>query len=593
MYKDNICKVALLVGAVVCGNATANENFHHGAGTYVPELQLSLSSGSSQSDSAGRFSEEGRFGRMFGLWEKYRGQEPLRPHPSPNYDLRRLGRDNGPMEEKDDVPGDGLAPAGITFLGQFVDHDITLDITSSLDAPAVPEDIRNHRTVSLDLDCVYGLGPEGSPHLYDFPKLVTGDNMGNDRFDLPRFNKRALIGDPRNDENVIVSQIQSAFIAFHNSMVDELHKRLHPEANGNSSEITALTRAEKSELFEKARDHVIHYYHRLIVEDFLPQVIGADRTLDLAHDGRKWYFPTGFYNNDNSSIQHPWMPVEFSVAAYRFGHSQVRSSYHLNRVSQDVPLFSFSEGGESNDMHLMGFSPLNETHLINWRYFFPVSGNEDLMQKARKIDPRLPGHLFTLDKVNVVPAGEPGSLASRNLNRGRVYRLPSGQDIAVAMGVKTPVLADEATVSTLALSETPLWYYILQEASHVHTTWNSSYNMIVEIPPGEDAGAGSETTEGTAAGDGGKGYLAQVTNDDEETIPAPVSEDAGNILGPVGGTIVGEVIYGLIDHYRERTGKGLDYNASIEIGESNTGTYGRRVQMQHMLEFSGQLDFNG
>jgi len=363
-------------------------------------------------------------------------------------------------------------------------------------------------------------------------------------------------------------------------------------------------------LFEDARDHVIHYYHRLLVEDFLPQVIGADRTANLAQQGRKWYFPDGFYDNENSAIQLPWMPIEFSVAAYRFGHSQVRFSYHLNNATQDVPLFSFPTDGSppSPNMHLMGFTPLADSHVINWRYFFPVGGSESLLQHARKIDTKLPSHLFALDRANVIPQGDLGSLAARNLNRGRVYRLPSGQDIATAMGI-APVSADATTINTLAFGQTPLWYYILQEADHVSTTWNTNYNMILEVPAAtsnENAASSSLESIGSTSLEsirGGKGYrpdttiaaLAESTEaaSTESTETASIPLTGGNILGPVGGTIVGEVIYGLIDHYRERTGKGLDYNSSISLEETNTGIYGRRIQMQHVLDFAGQLEFDG
>ena len=54
-------------------------------------------------------------------------------------------------------------PAGFTYLGQFVDHDITLDLTSLADKEKDPLGIENFRTPSLDLDCVYGLGPGRQP----------------------------------------------------------------------------------------------------------------------------------------------------------------------------------------------------------------------------------------------------------------------------------------------------------------------------------------------------------------------------------------------------------------------------------------------
>lgn len=541
--------------ALVIASSALSQPRHHGSSAYTPDFTddqavLSLT------DQSGQI--EGRFGRMFALNSPYNKQgDTLTPHPSPIYDLLRLGEAGGAMEEDDSAVGDGKAPAGVTFFGQFVDHDITLDVTTQLDRPAVPEDIPNQRTINLDLDCVYGAGPEANPYLYALPKLAVGDAIGaTGRYDLPRFNGVALIGDPRNDENVVVSQLQSAFITFHNAMVDELlvDKGLEGEV---------LSPQEQRDIFEEARDHVIHYYHRLLIEDFLPQVIGIQRTVDIAQNGRRFYFPQGFYDNDDQNIQRPFMPIEFSVAAYRFGHSQVRHAYMLNGTRVDVPLF--------DPAGLMGFRAINEQDVIDWHYFFAVDESSVTPQKARRIDTKLPGHLFRLDMVGVVPEGDLGSLAGRNLNRGRIYRLPSGQQLAERMGF-SPVDADQAVSQTLAINQTPLWYYILQEASHVETGWNSKDLFFVEKDEGGKELLMSEIRS------------AYKSNDEKGA-----TSDFGNILGPVGGTIVGEVIAGLIDHYREATGKGLDFVPTISIGSKDTEAFGHRIQMQHMLTFAGLL----
>ncbi|MEM1400034.1 MAG: peroxidase family protein [Pseudomonadota bacterium] len=499
--------------------------------------------------SDGYGASEGRFGRLFALNDVELGN--LKPHPSPIYDLLLLGGEGGAMDEgvTPGAPvGDSSIPAGVTFFGQFVDHDVTLDVSTRLDQPAIPEEIENFRTINLDLDCVYGAGPEASPYLYDLPKLVVGTELAPGRNDLPRFNEVALIGDPRNDENAIVSQLQAAFIAFHNAMVDKIIE------DDPFLDPLTLTPQEKREVFEEARDNVIHYYHRLLVEDFLPQVIGVNRTVNIAQNGRKYYFPEGFYDNDKARIKRPFMPIEFSVAAYRFGHSQVRQTYTLNENRQDVALFDPSG--------LMGFKPIEPVNVIDWRFFFPVDDGSGIdPQKARRIDTLLPNHLFRLDEVGVVSPGDEGSLAARNLNRGRVYRLPPGQEIAKWLG-EVPIAADLLTETTLAIPSTPLWYYILQESSHIETS--RTYNMSVEVAWGADNKSNPIETKGEGSG-------------------------FGDILGPVGGTIVGEVIAGLIDHYRETTGKGLDYIPSVKLETIDTGKFGQRVQMQHMLEFAGQL----
>ncbi len=531
-----------------------SQQYGHGAPAFTPELEAS--SILPLSDQSGQI--EGRFGRLFALNQPFDGNSKgLQPHPSPIYDLRRLGRDGGPMEEGGQSGGEGIAPAGVTFFGQFIDHDITLDVTTQLDQPALPEQVDNQRTINLDLDCVYGAGPEASPYLYDLPKLAVGDPIGNSgRHDLARFNDVALIGDPRNDENVIVSQLQAAFIAFHNAMVDEL-LREH-----RLTEVS-LTPTQKREIFEEARDHVIHYYHRLLIEDFLPQVIGVQLTKRIAEEGRRFYFKDGFYNNQNTTIRRPFMPIEFSVAAYRFGHSQVRQSYTLNQARLDVDLFNDATGG------LRGFRPIEEQNVIDWRYFFSIDGSLIEPQKARRIDTKLPDHLFNLDKFGVVPSDDLGSLAARNLNRGRIYRLPSGQQLAKRMGEES-IPADDVVKSNLVIEETPLWYYILQEASHVQTAWID--NLAVEKNGNGEEGANPKQRSGYG--------LKQVAGETKEF---------GNILGPVGGTIVGEVIIGLIDHYRESTGNGLDLIAKVDIGAKETSEFGRRVQMQHFLDFAGLL----
>ena len=125
-------------------------------------------------------------------------------------------------------------PAGYTYFGQFVDHDITFDPVSSLQRINDPDALENFRTPRFDLDSVYGSGPGDEPFQYDRDsidgvKLLvgkgrdvnTGETTSED--DLPRNAQGiALIGDPRNDENIIVSQLQLAFIKLHNKFVDQI-----------------------------------------------------------------------------------------------------------------------------------------------------------------------------------------------------------------------------------------------------------------------------------------------------------------------------------------------------------------------------------
>src|SRR3954447_18385835 len=104
-------------------------------------------------------------------------------------------------------------PAGYTYFGQFVDHDITFDPLSELSKFNDPDALTSFRTPRFDLDSLYGAGPSGSPFLYEFKqadrrgvRLLEGRNSGDtfERRDLQRNAQgRAIIPDPRNDENII------------------------------------------------------------------------------------------------------------------------------------------------------------------------------------------------------------------------------------------------------------------------------------------------------------------------------------------------------------------------------------------------------
>lgn len=126
------------------------------------------------------------------------------------------------MQDQNDV--DGTAAAGMTFFGQFVDHDVTLDAQSAIGTCIDPRRIRNVRTPALDLDCVYGDGNDASPHLHHpdhhgFLLFGTGSNP----CDLARnAHGTALIGDFRNGENQIISQVQGAFVQMHNTKIFDL-----------------------------------------------------------------------------------------------------------------------------------------------------------------------------------------------------------------------------------------------------------------------------------------------------------------------------------------------------------------------------------
>ncbi len=409
---------------------------------------------------------EGRFGRMF------RNLPPFAP------DDQALSALAATMSEPEPPAGGGAAggqdvadpldnpaiPAGFTYLGQFVDHDITFDPASKLQRENDPDALRDFRTPRFDLDSVYGRGPDDQPYLYEDDGIhLRVDINANGEEDLPRTApkdgalRRALTGDPRNDENAIVSQLHLAFLKFHNAVVDSLAGQFSGDA-----------------LLDEARRLVRWHYQWAVIHDFLRRIAGdavvddvlGEAVFSVGGDGGAAAVVTvpqaklRFFHWHNQ----PFMPVEFSVAAYRFGHSMVRPEYELNGQAVDVPIFS------SEKPDLRGFRERPPGLTIEWHRFFSFPDQADGLQLARRIDTKLAPGLFALPNPVVAAADPHKSLAERNLLRGKALGLPTGQAVAAAMGLPADlILRGDALglpadlVATFGES-TPLWFYILKEA---------------------------------------------------------------------------------------------------------------------------------
>lgn len=420
--------------------------------------------------------DPGKFGRMF---------PTLPPMAAPDAPLEELAR---AMVDDDAASGDNPhIPAGFTYLGQFVDHDLTLDTTPLAQQIADPTATENFRTPALDLDSLYRDGPGLSPQLYgrgnDTPygpgnKFLMGmtlpspgqnvpDPLPND---LPRNRVgRALIGDERNDENLAVAQTHLAFLKFHNAVIDHLTAE-RPDLEG-------------SDQFAEARRIVTWHYQWIVLYDWVERLTEEGLIDRIRHDGRRFY----------RFKKTPYMPAEFSGAAYRLGHSMVRQSYDFNRVFREGGLtpatFNFLFGftgksgaivGDLVDDPNVGDTPgipggklhgLPGNWIIDWRRFYDFSVAGVTPNASRLIDTRLASELLNLP-------GETGIfavLAYRNMKRGVQLGLPSGQAIALHAGL--PVMSpddvaggaggDVARAHGLHES-TPLWYYILREAELFH-----------------------------------------------------------------------------------------------------------------------------
>lgn len=380
-----------------------------------------------------------------------------------------------PAEESEaeaEEEGNRTIPAAYTYLGQFADHDLTFDPISHLRqtlSPAQLNALVDFRTPRFDLDNLYGRGPADQPYMYDEDgvHLLPGEPMPGHPFDpgavqLPRGpSGRALIGDPRDDENRIIAQLHAIFLRFHNKLADRLGGR-------------------RSVSFDKVRDLVRWHYQWVLVNDFLPTILQEQTYQSVFPDPYRPVTTIPKLRDNDLEL----MPVEFSVAAYRFGHSMVRPRYRLN-AAIERPIFS-TDPGDTAD--LRGFRPIPADWAIDWSFFIdldqgagdPVAGKPQL---SFKIDTSL---AHPLGHLPPRIAKDPSSLALRNLERSAIFQLPSGQSVARALGMSA--IADQKLIVGKATADSqlkpitkvapgfagnaPLWAYILSEAQV--TSWNTA-----------------------------------------------------------------------------------------------------------------------
>jgi Animal haem peroxidase len=424
-----------------------------------------------------------RFSRMFDL--------PSFAEPTPRIQaaLMELGAPGGLMDAMDPlhegpirlITNPELSPnnrdnpaatAGLTFLGQFLDHDITFDATSRLGEPTQPERARNTRTPAFDLDSVYGGGYVLNPELYDPADHAKFKVEHGGLFeDLPRgTDGRAIIADPRNDENLMISGLQVAFLRFHNRVVDKLRD------DGDDRRLAAAHLAEggftlhereeddrRRAVFQEARRVVTWHYQWIIVNEFLPQIIGGSLVNDILSRGPRFHTPQRGPRS---------MPVEFQAAAYRFGHSLVRPSYRANLAGDGGrPFFGFifDPAGESqvDPVDLRGGARAPR-RFIGWQTFFDFGGDQSANVRPPKIiDTKISSPLFNLPLGAIASGDRPTALPQRNLLRHLTWSLPSGQAIARAMGVPAVGPGELRELASFGVGfewNTPLWYYVLKEA---------------------------------------------------------------------------------------------------------------------------------
>lgn len=327
-------------------------------------------------------------------------------------DARELGEAGRLMHDADGSAPDCALPAGYVFLAQLLDHDMILGTEVSLDSEQLPEHklvkLANLRSPSLDLHCLYGLGPSASPHLYDPDEpgcLASGRADQED--DLARTDRGlALIGDPRNDENLLISQLHLLFIRFANRVY-----RTCRDAGVKSP-------------FTAAQAKVRHHYQHVVVHDLLKRVCDP-QTYEFALDQlRKGKYPV-FYQREG--LQSFPVPIELSGAVFRFGHTLLRSTYAVNGDQAAVDLLNLPKIDPEQPA-------VPKELVVDWRYFFEL---DDAVEpnRCKAFDLcycdgliQRPGTTTGTDKKAVE-----GSLAYRDLMRGHVLGIPDGSQIATAL----------------------------------------------------------------------------------------------------------------------------------------------------------------
>ncbi|HMG04713.1 MAG TPA: peroxidase family protein [Chthoniobacterales bacterium] len=405
-----------------------------------------------------RSQPRGYYSRLFG--------KPAQPIPrNQETKLVELGKS---MRYEVEREGTLTPRVGYTYFGQFIGHDLTYD-TTSLDGPYLdPERTPNYRTPSFDLDHVYGGGPESSPHLYEGEEGAKTFKIGftrptGYRRDLPVEHGTVLIGDQqdtRNLDNLILRQLHVVFLKFHNEAIRQV---------ASNSTMAGLEELGSGTLFERAQRLVRWHYQWIVRHDFLPRVLHND----------VWTYQERRTPRRPDPIRSYSVPIEFSLAAFRFGHSMVRNAYRLNCRQKRVVITELMTLGQKA-------SPIPDDYLIEWGTFLdglPTSGPP---ASSSFLDTSISRAMHglsagTIRLSNRLEPPDPSNLPVRTLLRGARAQLPSGQEVADALLAQGRIKPDDRLTTSQVTQttydhsgsvlrkiglerNTPLFYYLLKEA---------------------------------------------------------------------------------------------------------------------------------
>jgi len=132
------------------------------------------------------------------------------------------------------------------------------------------------------------------------------------------------------------------------------------------------------------------HYQWIILHEFLPLTIGQERVDDILKNGLR------FYEVDK---RNPLIPIEFSVSAYRFGHSQVRPSYRVNfGPTGGSPFFAFTSDDTQDpnnpDPNDLRGGKRAARRFVDWQTFFNFGDGN--FRPNKRIDGKLSTPLMLL-----------------------------------------------------------------------------------------------------------------------------------------------------------------------------------------------------
>jgi hypothetical protein len=456
------------------------------------------------------------------------------------------------MRQEKPTADDHVMRSGYVYLGQFIDHDITRDTRLLDEAGCDVEQTWNYRTPCLDLDLLYGKDPSSVPCIYERDgRLRLGSTSRakeakSNEDDLPRESDGTpIVIDARSDENLAIAQTHVLFAKFHNQVLNLLKQQ--PDLSAGPV---------GTSLFEQARRFVTWHYQWIVRDDFLPHIVQNATLKDIEQNGLH-LFPRAYTPADSPVA----LPVEFTVAAFRFGHSMVRNDYfwneiHRNLKTSELIIMTKRGGGITKQ--------LPHDFVISWKRFFTGTGSR--VNRAENIDTFIAGALydlppqvvqaFRLQIAGLTPNQTPfrdrmiPPLPELTLRRGSRVRLPSGEEFAQRFGYTSlpagqiPARPEDAEFFQQDgfRERTPLWYYLLREAA------------VEDVREGER--------------EDGRWKIQK--------------------LGTTGGRIVAEVIHQLLN---------ADYNSIVNAGKDwrppsfTFGTFGTQTEprsldsMQEIVEF--------